>query len=485
MIKNLIFIFVVFLILSSSFLSNDIGIFHKENTKYDTFLLSDVSILNKVFNVYENDSLYRGRELSNIFNYLDSKFIEFLIFIKLPKFISIIHYSSLILMSFIIIIYFYKNKNRLLKKNFSIFILLFFLLLLTPSIYHSGILHFRTSKILVGLISFQLYFIILSKRKMSSFTILYFLLLSILMSLVDEQGFAILLFLICCLFPFIFQKRKFKFNILFYITLIALLFRQFYFYKIGPVLNTYVSQSKVSFSITSSEMQTLFNRFLGIDIYYEAINALIDSFSIFFSTNIFVSIIILIISFILLVYRDFLKIFNSKSPFSKNIKKYVYFNPMSYLTFRSLIFLLFLGILLVSIGGRSIKLIYYPIPSAVLYFIFSSYIISSLLTQFNSKNFRIIVVVLLSISAVISSYGIFKNYNISINSFEYLEDFVYSYNETKKLKSCVVNMSLPIKSFHFDSYYLHDINYPTYDHYSFLCDFYRKKIELNRQELLN
>ena len=74
---------------------HDGGILHPEMDVRLPFYMSDTPLLNKIFDSDILDtSLYRARELSYLFDFVDSKFIQFCIENGLPHFLSLTHYIA-------------------------------------------------------------------------------------------------------------------------------------------------------------------------------------------------------------------------------------------------------------------------------------------------------------------------------------------------------------------------------------------------------
>lgn len=146
--KITVFAFFILLALSASI--NTLyhnGLFNLESDLYLTHYLSDKPIFQKVFDCMGGDTHYRGRELSYLFNYLDSQLILISMKLGFPHFLSGIYYLCLTLIA--ILHLFFSNKY-LSKKMFWVSFLLLMVYLTSPTPFLSGS-YFRTTKIIISL----------------------------------------------------------------------------------------------------------------------------------------------------------------------------------------------------------------------------------------------------------------------------------------------------------------------------------------------
>lgn len=166
-----------------------------ENERYLPYYLSDTTVLQKIFDYTKNDvdGLYRARELSNFFNYLDTQIILISAKIGYPHLLSGVYY----LIIFLIILIQARITSGWLNNRFLwINILTGILYITSPPIFLSG-WYFRTSKVLVslGISIFSLILFYASGRVRNAVSggRLLFLLTAvtgILMGLSDELGVA-------------------------------------------------------------------------------------------------------------------------------------------------------------------------------------------------------------------------------------------------------------------------------------------------------
>jgi tetratricopeptide (TPR) repeat protein len=132
------------------------GILHIETEVRLPFYLSDIPLFNKLFDnqILEADK-YRARELSYVFDFIDSKFIEFSIENGFPHFLSLTHYLFSIATGSLLWLFCTKELN--LKPLMGIGWLVLFWT--SPSIFFGGGF-FRAGKIGVALLVAILFYVI-------------------------------------------------------------------------------------------------------------------------------------------------------------------------------------------------------------------------------------------------------------------------------------------------------------------------------------
>ncbi len=233
------------------------GLFHPEAQTYlNNYLNIDHNFLYKIYNLpgsgfgQLSDSGYRARELSHIFNFLDSQFILFSYSINLPHLLSITHYLCLLATLGLWILL----TRKWLKAEHRFIGILFLLLFLTsPAPFFSGF-YFRTGKILTSLfilLGFYLTLLfrdeILSKKQ-TSLNVILTILLSFCwgccIGLFDEIGMATLgIFALLLLFRLSQHHHWIYLQIG---LLFSLLFLILYKVKLGPFLVAYWGTDKSS-----------------------------------------------------------------------------------------------------------------------------------------------------------------------------------------------------------------------------------------------
>src|SRR3989338_7317875 len=190
------------------------GTLHPESQSFILNYLDNRPIYQKVFDIQKNDwGYYQGRELSYFFDMIDAYFIKTSINLGLPHFYSLTFYAGLM----IILVILYLIYFKLLKyRSLILFTLTVAIFLSSPAVFFSGIF-FRTAKILTGVIlTFMVFAIIKFLLNQPSLSDLKTFLLSfgitslgILISLVDRQGFFLLLALnLIFLLLAIFHQKK-------------------------------------------------------------------------------------------------------------------------------------------------------------------------------------------------------------------------------------------------------------------------------------
>ena len=180
------------------------NVYHGELDVYLPHYLGNKNFLNIIFDpICELDftgTSFRGRELGNIFNFIDAKALTYLFKFNVPAFISITYYASLIVIAGFITL----AIRFIYKKNQIHIQMLTLALLSSPPIILGGIFY-RANKIISGsaiLICILLLDLIkknlMKSRKRTWEKMSHALLLasSVLASLSDEQGFALVILLL-------------------------------------------------------------------------------------------------------------------------------------------------------------------------------------------------------------------------------------------------------------------------------------------------
>jgi hypothetical protein len=131
------------------------GVLHPELELRLPYYLSDRPLLTKMFDSRSvvDSGLYRARELSYVFDYIDSQFIALGVRLGLPHFLSLIHYIFVILIGCIL----WQFSVRKLKLNAWAGLCLALLWWTSPTVLLSSSF-FRTAKIGVALTTVILYF---------------------------------------------------------------------------------------------------------------------------------------------------------------------------------------------------------------------------------------------------------------------------------------------------------------------------------------
>ncbi len=132
------------------------GVLHPEMDVRLPFYMSDMPLLNKIFDSDILDlSFFRARELGYLFDFIDSKFIQFSIENGFPHFLSLTHYIASIAIGCLLWLF----CVRELKFNSLVGIGWLVLFWTSPSIFWGGSI-FRTGKIVTALFTAMLFYII-------------------------------------------------------------------------------------------------------------------------------------------------------------------------------------------------------------------------------------------------------------------------------------------------------------------------------------
>lgn len=217
------------------------GILHPEMDIRLPFYLSDTPLLNKFF---DSDVLekpfFRARELSYVFDYIDSKFIELGIENGFPHFLSLTHYLFSIATGCLLWLFCVKELN--LKPIVGIGWLVIFWT--SPSIFFGGTF-FRAAKIGVAFLGAVLFYVIykvtvISREKpdspISKQLWLGYGAAIFLITFLDEQGlyFAFTALLFLSIWGLVFRNRNIYIMLL--IGLVSIVFHGLYRYAVAPHL---------------------------------------------------------------------------------------------------------------------------------------------------------------------------------------------------------------------------------------------------------
>jgi len=263
------------------------GILHPEMETRLPFYLSDKPLLNKLYDSRILDlDLYRARELSYFFDFLDSKFFELTVNIGRPQFLSIIHYLFSIAIGCILWLF----AVRELKLNPWTGMGLLALFWTSPSIFLGGVI-FRNGKIGVTLLTALLYLFIykvISARQAGDespisrkSSILYFLML-LGLSLLDEQGLYLNITVVAFLAIWRLGYRNSDIYMMLLLGVASILLHEFYRYIIAPQLTLMLNGYTPNFSYQTLPIQKLLQDLpayliAGIYLYVETFRFLIGN----------------------------------------------------------------------------------------------------------------------------------------------------------------------------------------------------------------
>lgn len=264
----------------SFFYALKINMYHGELDIYLPHYLSDKSTLKIIFDpLCELDltrSSFRGRELGNFFNFLDAKLLALTFKYRHPVFVSIIYYLCLISITVFLGVIVRKSY---IKNSTSIQLLLLMLLSSPPVIF--GGLFYRTNKIISATaILFVIILLDLIKRNPSfRKDIQYFFLFtfSMIASLSDEQGFALVLLVLAWGITKNISKKislETVQKILIMSATITLTYRSF----IGPYIFEQVNNLTASVPGVGSDQ----NKFFNFSNLYNSLKLLVKYFSYMF-----------------------------------------------------------------------------------------------------------------------------------------------------------------------------------------------------------
>jgi hypothetical protein len=263
------------------------GILHPEIRSYLPYYLSDRPLLNKLYDskVLDQD-MYQARELSYLFDYFDSKFIELSVSLGYPHFLSITTY----IFFFAIALLIWHFSTRVVSLPYPIGIALVCIFWTTPSIFLGGNF-FRSAKVGVALAAALLliatYSYLHSEHQSSKrnfiFQWLIFFGLSWTMTLFDRQGVFIAgMALILLFFWLICFPGKYMVMPLSAITA-SLIMSQIYNVVLGPFLTQILNQYSPNFSYQHLPLQNFFDAPLiyiwsGISLYLDTVRFILGCF---------------------------------------------------------------------------------------------------------------------------------------------------------------------------------------------------------------
>jgi hypothetical protein len=245
------------------------GILHPEMELRLPFYLSNKPLLNKLYDSRVLDlDLFRARELSYFFDFLDSKFFEFTVYIHHPQFLSVIHYLFAIVTGCVLWIFCVYE----LKLHSIIGMGLLLLFWTSPSVFLGGDI-FRTGKIGVTLLTAILYLftykVISANQAGKDWYIsnqkwlLYFFIL-LLAALFDEQGLylniTILVFMIIWLAGF----RNKNIYIMLVIGMLSIVGYELYRYFLAPQLTFVLNGYWPNFSYQALPEQKILKTYLPV-----------------------------------------------------------------------------------------------------------------------------------------------------------------------------------------------------------------------------
>jgi len=223
-----------------SIINSNGGILYEEMYTRLPYYLSDIPLLQKLFDSQMlDDGLYRARELSYLFDFIDVKFVELCIEHGYPHFLSLTHYLLCIATGCIIWSFCVKILNLSPLTGIGWLVLFW----TSPSVYFSGYFINRTGKVMVMfLTSIIFYFlckaVVLAKEE-NSFPIskIDWFLYSISMLIItflDEQGafLCVVFFTLLLIWHLIIRQKEFA--IMIFICLATIILHGLYRFFIAP-----------------------------------------------------------------------------------------------------------------------------------------------------------------------------------------------------------------------------------------------------------
>ncbi len=295
----------LFIILASILNNLALSIQQQEIHLYlEHYLSPSTPFLFKLFNVSGTDAgqidgAFRARELSHFFNWVDSQFISFCVFLKIPHLQSIVFYTAILMM---MVVYYKIFKSLLTPDDFFVISFIVPLMLSTSSYFFSGY-YFRTGKILVVLWSLILFWFSLkiwhrTLRADESSPKSLLILLSIFLSslgLLDEIGVVFLvLFSLWYLLNAI-GRRQSIYVYAAWVSVGSVIFIILYRKLIGPfcvktwgVLGTGICQTTQPSALYGHG--SLFDSHLSVDLFFSYFGSLFGHLPIVFLVIIFLSI---------------------------------------------------------------------------------------------------------------------------------------------------------------------------------------------------
>lgn len=217
-----------------------------ETVDYLPHYLGDGPLWKKVFDPFSTDleKVYRGRELANLFNYLDAVFLEFCASRGRPHSVSIVHCVGLLVIS---VLHLGASRHFLPRRAAFASFMLLLLFLLSPAAF-LWVTYFRTSKLLVGLclvVSVRLVADLGEARmpgsigeavRSSAGRLSALFAASSAMGLSDEQGVFFLWVLLCGAFAACLLTRRNNERVVFFAMAAGMSARFLYVFAVGPAL---------------------------------------------------------------------------------------------------------------------------------------------------------------------------------------------------------------------------------------------------------
>jgi hypothetical protein len=268
----LIIIIAAGILISSLHYAKALNMYHGELDIYLPHYLANNSILKIVFDpVCELDlsqKTFRGREVGNFFNLIDAKLLTYLFSIKIPAFISVVYYLSIVAIIISVILLSSKiYKNREVLSG-----LLLLSLLSSPPIVLGG-LFYRTNKIIAGsAVVICIFLLELLKKnvlrpnnQILSLSLLF--LISLIACLSDEQGFMIVAIIGLWELFVVVKNKNYIFKIAPFLLITSVLLSVCYKGFIGPeifenVIGIKVSTQNIGNIQTLTDVNNFFSSFL-------------------------------------------------------------------------------------------------------------------------------------------------------------------------------------------------------------------------------
>jgi hypothetical protein len=253
---QLVFVVVCFLGLLAASIHYSHAYLDSETSLYLIQNLRPIGFLSNVFDFKNHDySIFRARELSYVFDILDSHFVRASFALGFPNYLSIVHYGCVLFIG--ISQLFLTHKYLRLSGWQNIFLVL--LLLSSPLVVLSGF-HFRSAKVLVGLFGWALAWLFYlavreppnAERSGTWKSALSTASLTLAMTLCDEQGvfLAAYFLMLSSLWILIESSRPVK--VFFGAVLFATLLHFAYRFQLGPYLAGYFAGIELNSTATAA-----------------------------------------------------------------------------------------------------------------------------------------------------------------------------------------------------------------------------------------
>ena len=259
-----------------------INIYHGELDIYLPHYLGNTSILKTIFDpLCEYDltrTTFRGREIGNFFNLIDTKLLSHLFRLRIPAFISVVHYISLFVMIVVVSLI-----SQIIYKKRAVLTGLLLLLLLSATPIVLGGSFYRANKIIAatGVVIFIFTLELLKNSpKTTSRRILLPLIFSssLIASLSDEQGFALVVIVsIWETLEFTITKKFTKLKPALFFLFASILFTIYYKEFIGAEIFEKIIGAKVT-----TENINFINIFFNLDNIIKSFSLLIKYISYLF-----------------------------------------------------------------------------------------------------------------------------------------------------------------------------------------------------------